>query len=94
MNPREPPALATWTLEHMRPRGSNEALSGDLLEAILHRSFSRLIFVSGYCGNRNGLGPERVAPPRYIVFCRHMISRLSRMETPQRSAREQFQQFL
>ncbi len=33
MNYRKPPALATWMLDHLRSRGSNEALSGDLLEA-------------------------------------------------------------
>jgi hypothetical protein len=33
MNNRKPPALATWMLDHLRSRGSNEALSGDLLEA-------------------------------------------------------------
>jgi hypothetical protein len=33
MNHREPPALATWILDHLTSRGSNEALSGDLLEA-------------------------------------------------------------
>jgi hypothetical protein len=33
MNHRKPPALATWMLDHLRSRGSNEALSGDLLEA-------------------------------------------------------------
>jgi hypothetical protein len=33
MNNRKPPALATWMLDHLGSRGSNEALSGDLLEA-------------------------------------------------------------
>ena len=33
MNNRKPPALATWMLDHLRSRESNEALSGDLLEA-------------------------------------------------------------
>ena len=33
MNHRTPPALATWMLDHLRSRGSDEALSGDLLEA-------------------------------------------------------------
>jgi hypothetical protein len=33
MNHREPPALATWMLDHLRSRGTDEALSGDLLEA-------------------------------------------------------------
>ena len=33
MNNRKPPALATWMLDHLRSRGSDEALSGDLLEA-------------------------------------------------------------
>jgi hypothetical protein len=33
MNHRKPPALATWMLNYLRSRGSNEALSGDLLEA-------------------------------------------------------------
>ncbi len=33
MNHREPPALATWMLDHLRSSESNEALSGDLLEA-------------------------------------------------------------
>jgi hypothetical protein len=33
MNHRKPPALATWMLDHLRSRRSNEALSGDLLEA-------------------------------------------------------------
>jgi hypothetical protein len=33
MNHREPPALAAWMLDHLRSRGTDEALSGDLLEA-------------------------------------------------------------
>jgi hypothetical protein len=33
MNDRKPPALATWILDHLRSRESNDALSGDLLEA-------------------------------------------------------------
>ncbi len=33
MDNRKPPALATWMLDHLRSRGSNDALSGDLLEA-------------------------------------------------------------
>lgn len=33
MNNTKPPALATWMLDHLSSRGSNEALSGDLLEA-------------------------------------------------------------
>jgi len=33
MNNRKPPALATWMLNHLRSGESNEALSGDLLEA-------------------------------------------------------------
>jgi hypothetical protein len=33
MNNRKPPALATWMLDHLRSGESNEALSGDLLEA-------------------------------------------------------------
>ena len=33
MNNKKPPALAAWMLDHLRSRGSDEALSGDLLEA-------------------------------------------------------------
>jgi cytochrome c biogenesis protein CcdA len=32
MNHREPPALATWMLDHLRSTENDEALSGDLLE--------------------------------------------------------------
>jgi hypothetical protein len=32
MNHREPPALAIWMLDHLTSKGSNEPLSGDLLE--------------------------------------------------------------
>lgn len=32
MNHREPPALATWLLNHLTSKWNNEALSGDLLE--------------------------------------------------------------
>jgi hypothetical protein len=32
MRSPKPPALATWILEHVTPRGKNEALTGDLLE--------------------------------------------------------------
>jgi hypothetical protein len=33
MNDRKPPALARWMLDHLISRETNEALSGDLLEA-------------------------------------------------------------
>lgn len=33
MNHREPPALATWLLNHLTSKRNNDALSGDLLEA-------------------------------------------------------------
>ena len=32
MKSSQPPSLATWLLEHLVPRGGNEALAGDLLE--------------------------------------------------------------
>jgi len=32
MNPKQPPSLATWMLEHLVPGERNEALDGDLLE--------------------------------------------------------------
>src|SRR5580658_276016 len=32
MKSSKPPALATWLVEHLIPRGKNEALAGDLLE--------------------------------------------------------------
>ncbi|MFZ0743938.1 MAG: hypothetical protein WAM85_06010 [Terracidiphilus sp.] len=34
MKRREPPPLATWTLEHLTPGDRDEALAGDLLEAV------------------------------------------------------------
>src|SRR5438045_6653383 len=32
MRSSNPPALATWLVEHLIPRGKNEALTGDLSE--------------------------------------------------------------
>jgi hypothetical protein len=32
MSPENPPAMATWMLEHLTPGRTNEALAGDLLE--------------------------------------------------------------
>jgi hypothetical protein len=32
MNHRNPPRIATWIFEHLRPAGCDEALAGDLLE--------------------------------------------------------------
>lgn len=36
MKRNDPPAIATWILEHLCPGGRNEALAGDLLEEFRH----------------------------------------------------------
>src|SRR6266478_5687261 len=36
MRTSKPPALATWLVEHLMPRGRNEGLAGDLLEQFSH----------------------------------------------------------
>ena len=75
MNYRKPPALATWMLDHLRSRGKQRGALGRSIGSILHRSFCGLVLVSGHCGNRNSLGPEPMAPPHHIVFCRCMVGR-------------------
>ena len=50
----EPPALATWLLEHIRFSNTDEALAGDLLEAargIHARTLSRLVLVASAAGD-------------------------------------------
>lgn len=32
MNPKNPPRIATWMIEHLTPSGCDEAIAGDLLE--------------------------------------------------------------
>jgi hypothetical protein len=32
MNPKNPPRIATWMMEHLTPSGSDDAIAGDLLE--------------------------------------------------------------
>jgi hypothetical protein len=34
MNPKNPPRIANWMMEHLRPAGCDEALAGDLLEHV------------------------------------------------------------
>lgn len=37
MKSSDPPALATWLLDHLTPRGKNDSLAGDLLEDFRQR---------------------------------------------------------
>jgi xanthine/uracil permease len=56
--------------------GEQRGALGRSIGSISHRSFCWLVLVSGHCGNRNSLGPERMAPPRHIVFCCCMVGLL------------------
>ena len=78
MNHREPPAPATWMLDNLRSRGTDEALSGDLLEAFrAGRSagwywYQVIVAIAiAWAG--------RLALPRHIVFCRSMVGLLPRL---------------
>ena len=56
--------------------GDRRGALGRSVGSISHRSFCGLVLVSGDCGNRNSLGPERMAPPRHIGFCCCMVGLL------------------
>ena len=56
--------------------GEQRGALGRSIGSISPWSFSGLVLVSGHCGNRNSLGPERMAPPRHIGFCCCMVGLL------------------
>src|SRR5580658_11222045 len=59
--------------------GKQRGALGRSIGSISRRPFGGLVLVSGHCGNRNRLGPEPMAPPRPIVFCRCMVGLLPRL---------------